>query len=87
MLYLRPALVDMDKAVRSVPSWVHDYRYVGFGKPAEFAWLSSDLMPTGVIGDPTLADAGLGKEKFHASVAGLGDVLEELMGFHFPAAT
>lgn len=87
MLYLRPELVDMEKAKRSVPSWVHDYRHVGFGKSAEFAWLSSDLSPSGVVGDPTLANADLGKETFHSSVSGLGDVLGELMGFHFPDPT
>jgi creatinine amidohydrolase len=87
MLYLKPELVDMDKAERSVPSWVHDYRYLGFGKAAEFAWLSSDLSPSGVVGDPTLADAELGEKTFASSVTGLGEVLEELMGFHFPGAT
>jgi creatinine amidohydrolase len=86
VLYLRPELVDMEKAERSVPSWVHEYRHVGFGKSAEFAWLSSDLSPSGVIGDPTLATVELGKEKFNASVDGLGLVLDELVGFHFPGA-
>jgi creatinine amidohydrolase len=87
MLYLRPELVHMERAERNVPSWIHDYRYVGFGKSAEFAWLSSDLSPSGVVGDPTLAEAELGEKTFHSSVSGLGDVLEELMGFHFPGAT
>jgi creatinine amidohydrolase len=87
VLYLRPDLVDMEKAERSVPSWVHAYRHVGFGKAAEFAWLSSDLSPSGVAGDPTLATAELGKENFIASVTGLSAVFDELMGFHFPVSS
>jgi creatinine amidohydrolase len=84
MLYLRPDLVDMSMAERSVPSWVHGYKRIGFGKLAEFAWMSSDLAPSGVAGDPTLATVELGKEHFGDSVVGLGEALAELMTFHFP---
>lgn len=84
MLYLRPELVDMEKAERSVPSWVHSYEHIGFGKSAEFAWLSNDLSKSGVAGDPTLASAELGKQRFGDSVVGLGKVFEELVGFSFP---
>lgn len=84
MLHLRPDLVDMDKAERSVPSWIHSYKRIGFGKLADFAWMSSDLAPSGVAGDPTLATAELGKERFDESVGELGEGLAELMTFRFP---
>lgn len=84
VLHLRPELVDMDKAVRAVPSWVSRYEYLGFAKAAEFGWLSSDLSDSGVAGDPTLATAELGKEHFNASVEALSKVFEEVATFAFP---
>lgn len=84
MLYLRPDLVDMGKAERSVPSWVNQYRYLGFSGPGEFAWLSNDLSASGVSGDPTLASAELGKHRFEAAVASVAAQLEEASRFAFP---
>lgn len=84
MLYLAPELVDMDKAVRSVPSWLNDHERIGFNKTADPAWLSNDLTPTGVAGDPTLATADLGKERFEAGVADLGAALADVSRFRFP---
>lgn len=84
MLYLRPDLVDMGKAERSVPSWVNEYPYLGFGGPGEFAWLSNDLSPSGVAGDPTLASAELGKQRFEAAVASVAAQIEEASRFAFP---
>lgn len=84
MLHLRPDLVDMGKAERSVPSWVHEYPRLGFDGAGEFAWLSNDLSDTGVAGDPTLATAELGKERFEASVHEAGAALVEAGRFRFP---
>lgn len=84
MLHLRPDLVDMAKAERSVPSWVNDYPRLAFDGPGEFAWLSNDLSESGVAGDPTLATAELGRQRFEASVDELAATLAEVGRFRFP---
>lgn len=84
MMYLRPDLVDMTKAQRAVPSWTKDYPALGFEGPGEFAWLSNDLSPSGVAGDPTLATTQVGKERFEAAVASVAAQLEEASRFRFP---
>ncbi len=78
VLHLRPELVDMSTAVRSVPEHLTRYQHVGFGKRISFGWLSDDFGPSGVIGDPTGASAELGAGYFDAAVsaavAGLAEV-------------
>ena len=61
MLHLRPDLVHMDLAVRSVPEALTEYEHIGFGKPVSFGWLSDDFGGNGTIGDPTGANAEAGK--------------------------
>ena len=81
ILHLRPELVDMSLAVRSVPEHLTQYRYVGFGKPVAFGWLSNDFGPSGVIGDPTGATAELGAQLFEAAVAQCAAALAEVAVF------
>jgi len=81
MLYLRPELVDMDKAVRRVPEHLTDYRLIGFGKPVSFGWLSDDFGPDGHIGDPTTATADDGKKRFVAAVEHVADAIVEASVF------
>lgn len=87
LLHLRPDLVDMSKAQRSVPSWVNDQESLNLGGGREFAWLSSDFGPSGVVGDPTLATADLGQVHFAATVAQVAAALVEASRFSFPAGT
>ena len=82
--YLRPDLVAMEHARRAVPSFLLDYRYVGLAGGAEVAWLSNDLGPEGVIGDPTLATEAAGKERFEAALESVVEILAEIAGFTFP---
>jgi creatinine amidohydrolase len=84
VLHIRPDLVDMSRAERSVPSWVNQYGHLGFTGGSEFAWLSDDLTPTGVVGDPTLATSDIGREHFAAAVAHIGRVIAEASRFSFP---
>jgi creatinine amidohydrolase len=86
LMYLRPDLVDMDKAVRNVPSWLGANRHVRFGGSASFGWLSNDFGPSGVIGDATLATADIGKALFEDGVRHLAEVLAEVSRFTFPDA-
>lgn len=84
VLYLRPDLVDMSKAERAVPSWVNERGSVGFGGTAEFAWLSNDLSPSGVAGDPTIATAEAGKVRFESAVTAVAGALADISAFRFP---
>jgi len=84
MAYLRPDLVDMSLARRSVPEWMTGFEHVGFAKPVSFGWTSADLSASGVIGDPSLADPERGKHTFEATVEQLGLALEEISRFDFP---
>ena len=43
MLHLAPELVDMTTAERQVPEHLADNRYVRFGGPVSFGWLSNDF--------------------------------------------
>ena len=84
LLHLRPDLVDMARAERHVPEWLAPNRHVRFGGSAPFGWLSDDFGPSGVIGDPTGADAARGARLFAAAVAAVGDTLAEVARFSFP---
>lgn len=81
MMHLRPDLVLMNNAVRSVPEALADYRYIGFGKPVSFGWLSDDFGTDGTIGDPTGANAEAGKVHFEAGVSGCVAALREIARF------
>jgi creatinine amidohydrolase len=87
MLHLRPDLVDMSKAHRSVPSWVNDQESLGLTGGREFAWLSNDFGPSGVVGDPTLATPALGDLHFASAVAQVASALAEVSRFSFAAGT
>jgi creatinine amidohydrolase len=85
MLHLRPELVDMDKAARAVPEALASNAHATFGGTVAFGWLSDDLHPSGVIGDPTLASTELGARLVQEMVTQLGDELAEVAAFEFPA--
>ncbi|MET3804340.1 creatinine amidohydrolase [Nakamurella sp. UYEF19] len=81
ILHLRPELVDMSTAVRSVPEHLTRYQHVGFGKSVSFGWLSDDFGPSGVIGDPTGATAELGADLFGSAVSHCSAALAEIAVF------
>jgi creatinine amidohydrolase len=85
LLHLRPELVDMAQARRSVPEEMAERRHVRFGGSVPFGWSSDDLAPDGVIGDPTGASAEEGAELARDMVAALGEALAEVASFRFPA--
>jgi creatinine amidohydrolase len=84
MLHLRPELVDMGAARRSVPGAMARRRHVRFGGDVAFGWTSADLDPSGVIGDPTTATAEHGAGLVAGMVATLGESLAEIATFAFP---
>ncbi len=83
MLHLRPELVHMDLAERNVPEHLAANRHVRFGGAVTFGWLAADFGPTGVIGDPTGADAATGAGLFEGSVTQLSEALAEIRDFRF----
>ncbi|MDQ2727405.1 MAG: creatininase family protein [Actinomycetota bacterium] len=84
VLHLRPDLVDLDRAERSIPRYLLEYRHVGFGAEVSFGWTSADVMGSGVIGDPTLASPERGKELFERCIERFGPIMAEVSRFSFP---
>ena len=86
ILHLRPDLVDLALAKRSVPEHIAAMERIGFnGKPVSFGWLSDDFGPSGVIGDPTGASDEFGRVLFETSVATAAATLADIAAFtHLP---
>ncbi|MCU1374104.1 MAG: putative creatinine amidohydrolase [Actinomycetia bacterium] len=83
ILHLRPDLVDMATAARTIPEHLAENRHVRFGGSTAFGWLSNDFGPSGVIGDPVGATAELGKEHFEAMVTAMGEAFAEISRFRY----
>ncbi len=83
MLHLRPELVKMELAARAVPEHLAANQHVRFGGTVTFGWLAHDFGSSGVIGDPTGADAAQGAQHFEAAVAMLCAALAEIAQFRY----
>lgn len=82
ILHIRPDLVDTSLAERNVPAHIAEADYIGFhSKPVSFGWLSNDFGPSGVVGDPTRANAADGAALFEAAVAQAAAALDEISRF------
>lgn len=70
MLYLRPDLVQMDKAVREVGQIRLTYFNWDHPEPSVLAWQDwwSRMSESGVCGDPTVATAEFGRALFETTV-------------------
>ncbi len=85
VMHLRPDLVDASLFARNVPEGIVDFQHIGFnGKPVSFGWLSNDFGPSGVIGDPTGANAEEGARLFDASITFAVEALTEIDRFTLP---
>lgn len=82
-MHLRPDLVRLELAQRRVPEALAQNKHVKFGGSTSFGWLSNDFHPDGYIGDPTGANAELGKELFDGAVANLCEAMAEVKTFDF----
>ncbi|GAB6903321.1 creatininase family protein [Kineosporia succinea] len=81
VMHLRPDLVDLGLAERNVPDFVAESEYIGFnGYPVSFGWTSDDF-GSGVIGDPTGANAQAGADLLAESVRRGVGALTEIAGF------
>lgn len=82
VMHLRPDLVDASQFARSVPDELEPFRHVGFaGRPVAFGWLSDDFGASGVIGDPTGANAPAGAELFAGWLDFATEALDEIRRF------
>jgi creatinine amidohydrolase len=72
--------------VRNVPEHLAGNRYVRFGGPVAFGWLSNDFGPDGHIGDPVPATPERGKELFEGSVTAFCEALAEIRSFELGGA-
>ena len=81
MLHLHPGLVDMAAAEARVPAGVAGCTHIGFTGPVRFGWLADDLSDTGVIGDPTGADAATGARLVAQHVDTVAGALAEIARF------
>jgi creatinine amidohydrolase len=70
MLYLRPDLVQMDKAVREIGQLKLEFFNWDHGEPSVLAWQDwwSRMSESGVCGDPTVATAEFGQALFETTV-------------------
>lgn len=88
MLHLRPDLVDMSRADNFVP--VHksdeaDYKYLRpTGSPHSYAWIASDVHPSGAAGNAANATAERGKALAEAHVTGMLELLAEVERYPLP---
>ena len=82
-MHLRPDQVSLELAERRVPEGLARNRHVKFGGSTSFGWLSNDFHPDGYIGDPTGANAELGRQLFEAAVANLVEAMAEVKTFDF----
>ncbi|WP_460790966.1 creatininase family protein [Microbacterium lacusdiani] len=84
MMHLAPHLVAPVLPPRNVPERIAAMTHIGFNrKPVMFGWTSDDFGPTGVIGDPTGANAAHGKVLFEQGVAFVSEALAEIDRFEF----
>ncbi len=79
MLYLRPELVQMDKAVKEMGQSVLKYFNWDHPTPSAYAWMDwwSRFSQTGIAGDPTVATRELGELLFNATVERMLELLRE----------
>lgn len=82
-MHLRPDLVNLDLAERRVPEALAQNKHVKFGGSTSFGWLSNDFHADGYIGDPTGANAPLGKQLFDGAVDNLCEAMAEVKAFDF----
>jgi creatinine amidohydrolase/Fe(II)-dependent formamide hydrolase-like protein len=79
-LALRPELVRMEEAEACVPRF--DSRYLDFSSRRGVGWYAytKRISSSGVLGDPTKADAGKGRRMWDVMVRNLVELVEDLKG-------
>lgn len=89
ILHFKPHLVDMSKAENFVSIAGRDEQKFQYLRPTgafghTYAWIASDINPSGAVGDASLATAEKGKIIAEANVAGMIEVLREIEAMPLP---
>jgi creatinine amidohydrolase len=84
MLHLHPDRVRLDR-LATAPSLgtelARHFRHLGPEGEVSFAWMAGDLHPSGITGDPRLADAEMGARMVAHHAGVLAKVIEEARAF------
>ena len=87
MLHLQPGRVDrkaFPAADATAPGITDTPGRVAPNGEAPYAWLAGDLHPSGIAGDPRLADAALGERLVSGYATAIADVLTETACMDWP---
>lgn len=89
ILHFRPDLVDMSRAENFVSVAARDEAEFKYLRPTgafghTYAWIASDINPSGAVGDASLATAEKGREIAEHNVAGMLEVLAEIERMPLP---
>ena len=87
LLHFRPETVDMSKA-EDFPSMAQRdeqaYKYMRPTGPLSYAWIASDLNPTGAVGEASKAKAEKGRISAEGSVEAFIELLREVARYDLP---
>lgn len=89
VLHFKPHLVDMSKAENFVSIAASDEQQFQYLRPTgafghSYAWIASDVNPSGAVGDASIATAEKGRTIAEANVAGMIEVLREMEAMPLP---
>jgi creatinine amidohydrolase/Fe(II)-dependent formamide hydrolase-like protein len=75
--------VDMRKAPDAIPAHLKKMEATPFLGPLNFAWLTKDIAPEGVLGNAQTADPKRGEEYLAGAVKQTVELLRQIMDFRF----
>jgi creatinine amidohydrolase len=89
VLHFKPHLVDMSKAANFASIAAQDEQQFQYLRPTgafghTYAWIASDVNPSGAVGDASAATAEKGKLIAEANVSGMIEVLREIEAMPLP---
>ena len=89
LLHFRPDLVDMSKAENFVSIAARDEQRFRYLRPTGafghvYAWIASDINPSGAVGEASLATAEKGRLITEQNVAGMLEMLAEVVEMPLP---
>lgn len=89
ILHFAPNLVDMTKADNFVSIAARDEQQFKYLRPTgafghNYAWIASDINPSGAVGDASKATAEKGRALAESNVAGMLEVLAEIADMPLP---
>lgn len=85
MLYLKPELVNMEKAgnfINRQAEFIKDFQYLRAYGPFAFGWKMRDLNAKGVAGDASKANARDGELIFNHALNGLTLLIDDMLRFN-----